>query len=168
MDEWFDSMHRRVTEHNLEHKKRRALQKFNERHPEPDEPADEPHQLDEPDRQAADSEPAHVRLAEWPVGGHEAKLHDWLSGLDRGRGKFLQYFDALRQGFSADLSKIKGMQLKIPCGAGNIGTISPEFWQICATGQLGVYCVPTMPLGHQLVFAKGIRALPEPLDYIVW
>lgn len=108
--------------------------------------------------------PAH---AEWPVGSHEGKLHEWLLGLDRGGGRFLEYFEALRIHFGADLSNIKKMQLHIPCAPGRLGTIDSYFWEICAVrGDFWeiwhnntVYSMP--PLGHRLVLAKGINALAE-------
>jgi len=86
---------------------------------------------------------------EWPEGSAERRLYDWLCDLDSGRGKLLQYFDVLRQEFSADLSRIREMKLSTPCAAGVIGTIDTYFWELCGVRQMG----------HRLVLAKGINAL---------
>jgi len=86
---------------------------------------------------------------EWEIGTPERDLQDWLSSLDAGRGKLLQYFDILRQEFAADVSKIGEMRLVTPCGAGILGTIDTYFWELCGVRQMG----------HRLLFAKGINAL---------
>lgn len=84
----------------------------------------------------------------------EQELHDWLDHVDAGRGVLLQYFDALRHEFGADLSQIRAMKLSAPGDAGIVGSIDKSFWERCGVKQMG----------HKLMLAKGIHALEDGGD----
>lgn len=85
----------------------------------------------------------------WPAGSREQQLQEWLEQLDGGRGILLQYFESLRQEFSADLSLIRDMRLATPRSNGILGTIDAQLWERCGIRQMG----------HRLLLAKGINAL---------
>ncbi|CAE8707401.1 unnamed protein product, partial [Polarella glacialis] len=82
--------------------------------------------------------------------GREAALHEWLEGLDAGKGGLLQYFDVIRAEFDSDLRQLRAVRLIEPRSAGVVGSIDQSFWQVCG--------VKTM--GHRMLLARGINLLP--------
>eukprot|EP00439_Symbiodinium_sp_Y106_P080905 s56_g19.t2 len=81
----------------------------------------------------------------------ETKMLGWLKSLDGGRGALVQYFSKLKEEFDLDFEQLVSVRLKDQAPAqGVLGTIDPLFWEVCGVKQLG----------HRLLFAKGLRALP--------
>jgi len=79
----------------------------------------------------------------------EERMCEWLTNLDGGRGSMLQYLDAIKSEFDADFAQIRAARLTQPIAPGALGSIEPSFFEV-----LGV-----KPVGHRLLFAKGIMAL---------
>lgn len=94
--------------------------------------------------------PGSSALSIQPEGEGEQRVWDWLFELDSGRGSLLRYFGAIRTEFDADFSQIAAARLPTPITPGTLGSIEPSFFEV-----LGV-----KPIGHRLLFAKGIAALP--------
>merc|ERR1740123_2630215 len=79
----------------------------------------------------------------------EERMCEWLTNLDGGRGSMLQYLDAIKSEFDAEFVQIRAARLAQPIAPGALGSIEPSFFEV-----LGV-----KPVGHRLLFAKGIMAL---------
>ena len=77
-------------------------------------------------------------------------VHDWLLGLDHGRGCLLQYLDALVNGFDADILQISAAKLDVvDASLGPVHSIEPMFWE----------AVGVSKFGHKIMLAKAIIAL---------
>jgi len=92
---------------------------------------------------------AAAPASEIPPAMTDHEFLEWLKGLDGGRGSLVQYFAALKQEFDADLSQIAVAKLDEPVAAGLLGNIDPCFFE----------AVGVKPIGHRLLFAKGIMKL---------
>lgn len=74
---------------------------------------------------------------------------DWLRSFDSGKGRFLQYFEALKENYDADLQNIK--EEKWQTGVTTLQSIQATFWE----------CIKPENMGHKMVFAKQIAKLCE-------
>merc|ERR1712181_118029 len=93
---------------------------------------------------------AVTTLAVRPDNKDEQEMWDWLEKMDGGKGAMLQYFGAIKSEFDADFSQILASRLASPVSPGALGSIEPSFFEA-----LGV-----RPVGHRLLFARAILALP--------
>lgn len=92
-----------------------------------------------------------MALALRPEGPDDAKVWEWLSSLDNGKGNLLQYFGPIKSEFDGDLLQLAAAKLETPVAPGVLGSVEPTFFEV-----LGVKTV-----GHRLLLAKGILALPD-------
>lgn len=74
----------------------------------------------------------------------EQRCLDWLRSFDKGKGGFLQYFEALKENYDADLQAIKEARFEAY-------KIEATFWE----------CIRVQKEGHKLMFAKNIEKLFE-------
>lgn len=85
-----------------------------------------------------------------PDNDTEQAMWDWLENLDGGRGTLLQYFGAIKSEFDADFTQISAARLTTPWCPGTLGSIEPSFFEALTVTRVG----------HKLMLAKGILALP--------
>lgn len=80
----------------------------------------------------------------------DMRFSAWLRSLDDGHGCLLSYMDAIRREFECDFSQVAAARLSEPISSGVLGIVDPSFFEV-----IGV-----KSMGHRLLFAKGIAALP--------
>eukprot|EP00928_Gymnodinium_smaydae_P053020 TRINITY_DN37105_c0_g1_i1.p1 TRINITY_DN37105_c0_g1~~TRINITY_DN37105_c0_g1_i1.p1 ORF type:complete len:400 (+),score=117.54 TRINITY_DN37105_c0_g1_i1:152-1351(+) len=82
--------------------------------------------------------------------GAALAMQDWLRGLDGGRGSLLRYLGALLRVFDGDLALVREARLAVPTAPGLVGSVDASFFE----------AVGVSAIGHKMLFAKGILALP--------